>query len=706
MAVGLRISAAVARLFNLGSYSTTSVHDYANVLVPLEAAHNYSHAARIGRSEYEAPLGDEDGHAGLFEEEEGLHSGSQADVENGERRKHKHNVSGASLGDDSDNANDNANDNEVSAASSILPMRACEYSIEGLRRAVRQRNDDDKHGRQQWTDYELKSKLINKAIQDIGMGWYNWQLFFLCGFGWFADNLWMQGISLILPSLSAEFGVAEKTVRYTTSALYLGLCFGSFFWGIGSDVMGRRLAFNCTLLITSIFGTLAAYGTSWGMVCALVAALGFGVGGNLPVDGALFLEFLPDASSSLLTLLSVWWPVGQLCSSLLAWLQIVDEGAADTTDKAGWRLFIRTIGIMTFVMFAVRFFVFRLFESPKYLLSRGRQSEAVAVIHGLAHRNGTKTWLTEDILEAVADERKGFLRRDSRETDDGSNFVGYDAMNNDDDSDNDDDGNDHDEARLVDGRNRRRGSAINALHGSTTQTTTLVRDRLKAFSGEHLRPLFRTRHLGIATALIWFIWATIGLGYPLFNAFLPQYLSHGGSPSTVSTQRRESNELDALTAGTPSSVTYRNYAITSIAGVPGSLLAAYTVDSPSPLLGRRGTLAGSTVISAVFLFLFVTFGHTPGWQLFFSCVEAFSQNIMYGVLYAFTPEIFPAPVRGAGTGVASFLNRITGLVAPVIAATLPGDGATGPIYLSAALILSAFFGMILIPIETRGRQRL
>lgn len=38
----------------------------------------------------------------------------------------------------------------------------------------------------------VKSKLINKAIGDIGMGRYNWQLFFLCGFGWFADNLWIQ----------------------------------------------------------------------------------------------------------------------------------------------------------------------------------------------------------------------------------------------------------------------------------------------------------------------------------------------------------------------------------------------------------------------------------------------------------------------------------------------------------------------------------
>jgi MFS family permease len=153
-------------------------------------------------------------------------------------------------------------------------------------------------------------------------------------------------------------------------------------------------------------------------------------------------------------------------------------------------------------------------------------------------------------------------------------------------------------------------------------------------------------------------------------------------------------------------IAYRNYAITSIFGVPGSLLAAYLVDRPSPFLGRRGTLASSTFLSAVFLFFFVMWGNTSFMQLVFSCISAFFQNIMYGVLYAFTPEIFPAPVRGAGTGVASFLNRITGLMAPILAANVPGDSAETPIYISAALILIAFVSICLIPIETRGAQRL
>jgi hypothetical protein len=33
-----------------------------------------------------------------------------------------------------------------------------------------------------------KSKVINKAMTDMGMGRYQWCLFVLCGFGWMADK--------------------------------------------------------------------------------------------------------------------------------------------------------------------------------------------------------------------------------------------------------------------------------------------------------------------------------------------------------------------------------------------------------------------------------------------------------------------------------------------------------------------------------------
>ena len=52
-------------------------------------------------------------------------------------------------------------------------------------------------------------------------------------------------------------------------------------------------------------------------------------------------------------------------------------------------------------MFVCRFFLFHLFESPKFLLARGRQSEAVATVHGIAYKNKKKTWLSEEVLNAI-----------------------------------------------------------------------------------------------------------------------------------------------------------------------------------------------------------------------------------------------------------------------------------------------------------------
>lgn len=451
------------------------------------------------------------------------------------------------------------------------------------------------------------------------------------------DNLWLQGVALTLDPVAAEFGVSSTNVRYTTLSLFVGLCIGASFWGIASDIIGRRLAFNCTLAIAGIFGLAAGGAPNWIGLCALYACVGLGVGGNLPVDGALFLEFLPFESGNLLTLLSVWWPVGQLISSLLAWAFIPNfscSSDATTCTKAenwGWRYFVLALGALTFVMFLCRFFLFHLYESPKFLLSRGRQSEAVACVHGIAAHNKQKTWLTEDILNQI-------------------------------------------------------GGDPDVVEHQKLSTMEIIQRSLGKFSTQRIGPLFHGWKLAVTTVLIWFMWTTIGMGYPLFNAFLPQYLSQNGAGGT-----------------TPTSIVYRNYAITSVVGVPGSLIACYTVNIK--YIGRKGTMAIATAISGMFLFLFTTSTDT-GTQLAFSSLEAFFQNIMYGVLYAYTPEVFPAPNRGTGTGISSFLNRLAGLCAPIVAIHASSASPSAPIYAAGGLFFAAFVAMVLVPIETMGKQSL
>jgi hypothetical protein len=59
------------------------------------------------------------------------------------------------------------------------------------------------------------------------------------------------------------------------------------------------------------------------------------------------------------------------------------------------------MGGFMLVLFVIRFFVFHLYESPKFLMGRGRDAEAVEVVHKVAQYNGTTSSLTLDMLRGV-----------------------------------------------------------------------------------------------------------------------------------------------------------------------------------------------------------------------------------------------------------------------------------------------------------------
>jgi MFS family permease len=79
-------------------------------------------------------------------------------------------------------------------------------------------------------------------------------------------------------------------------------------------------------------------------------------------------------------------------------------------------------------------------------------------------------------------------------------------------------------------------------------------------------------------------------------------------------------------------------------------------------LGRKGTLSLSTVATGAFLYATTT-AVTSNQLLGWNCAFSFFSNIMYAVLYAYTPEIFPTKDRGTGNALAASANRIFGIMA-------------------------------------------
>lgn len=77
-------------------------------------------------------------------------------------------------------------------------------------------------------------------------------------------------------------------------------------------------------------------------------------------------------------------------------------------------------------------------------------------------------------------------------------------------------------------------------------------------------------------------------------------------------------------------------------------------------------------------------------------------NIMYAVLYAYTPEIFPTKDRGTGNALTASANRIFGIMAPLIGIYADLQTAA-PVYVSGALFVAAGALVLALPFETRGK---
>ncbi|KAF4492825.1 MFS siderochrome iron transporter 1 [Colletotrichum fructicola Nara gc5] len=438
--------------------------------------------------------------------------------------------------------------------------------------------------------YEAKARVLNRAIQDIGMGWYQWQLFVVVGFGWASDNLWPIVTSLIFTPIANEFKPTRPPLLSLSQNI--GLLAGAMFWGFGCDIFGRKIAFNLTLGLTAVWGMIAAGAPNFAAIGIFAAFWSFGVGGNLPVDSAIFLEFLPGTHQYLLTVLSIDWAIaqGQTCTK---------------SNNMGWRYFIVTIGGLTLVMFLVRFALFTIYESPKYLMGKGRDEDAVRIVHEVARRNGKITSLSVEDLKAC--EPEGYVAR--------------------------------------------------------TDATAAVKRNLEKLDLSHVRVLFSTPRLALSTGLIMAVWALIGLGYPLYNAFIPYIQATRGAEIG-----------DGSTY-----VTYRNSLIIAVVGVPGALLGVFLYSSTTALTSNA----------------------LLGWN----CAFNFSSNVMYAVLYGFTPELFPTPQRGTGNALTATCNRIFGIMAPIVA-MFANLKTSAPVYTSGALFIAAGLLVLFMPFESRGKAAL
>ncbi|GAB7325398.1 hypothetical protein MBLNU13_g09429t1 [Cladosporium sp. NU13] len=519
------------------------------------------------------------------------------------------------------------------------------------------------------TLYEKKCVLINREIDNNGFGRYQWYIWGLCGLGYFIDLIWAQAFGLILGPLQQELGFPGDQSGNISVAFSAGLTAGAFVWGFLVDIIGRQWAFNLTCLISAAFGLGLGGCNTYSAFLVVTAFNGFGIGGNIPIDTTICLEFIPQNKRFMLALLSIFQPIGVTICCAIAY-GFIPKYSCDPdftvtnadglvlkscnltggvrpccskADNMGWRYLMFTLGSITLGIFFLRFVVFNFKESPKFLVYRGNDAKAVEVLQHVAKVNKRECGVTLADFEA--------LTAEDASADSGTELFGT---------------------------------------GDKQRTLSLMQKVKLEFVRYGM--LFKGWQMARLTLLVWLIYICDFWGFSLAGYYLPSIFA------------AKNGEL-----GLSIETTYRNYLAIYTPGIVAVVLGSmmYKV----PIFGRQVTMLISAALMAVSIFVFSAVNSQPA-NIGLNMMEYFFQSMFNAVLYGWTPEVFPAPVRGTGSGLASFWGRLFGIIAPLTAQSLlpPGGisadptGAQKVLYLAGGVTLGAVLGIALLPRKQLGKQ--
>ncbi len=167
-----------------------------------------------------------------------------------------------------------------------------------------------------------------------------------------------------------------------------------------------------------------------------------------------------------------------------------------------------------------------------------------------------------------------------------------------------------------------------------------------------------------STLMLWVLWFTVVFSYYGMFLWLPSVMVGKG--------------FDMITS-------FKYVLIMTLAQLPGYFTAAWFIEK----FGRKFVLVSYLIGTAVSAFIFgnaetIVMLLTSGMFLSFFNLGA------WGALYAYTPEQYPAIIRGTGAGMAAAVGRIGGIFGPLLVGSLLTAGY------DIGFIFAIFCGSIII----------
>lgn len=210
---------------------------------------------------------------------------------------------------------------------------------------------------------------ISQIIDRMGVTKFTWLIFILCGVGIMFDGYDNMIVAYTMPQIAKEWGLSKVQTGSLVSWGMLGLMFGGLIAGIISDRIGRKKAMILSCIVYSLFCGLVYWAPDFKTFAILRVLSGIGLGAALPVGMTLVTEYVPSKNRGFF--------VGSLFAFFtLGWV-IAGAVAIYVVPTWGWR---PTFFLGLLPIFFAFYLVKALPESPRWLLSKGREADAIKII--------------------------------------------------------------------------------------------------------------------------------------------------------------------------------------------------------------------------------------------------------------------------------------------------------------------------------------
>lgn len=229
--------------------------------------------------------------------------------------------------------------------------------------------------------------------------------------GLFVDGYVLSIIGVALATLSPQLGLDAFWQGLIAASALVGIFVGGFIGGALTDKLGRRLLYFVGPVMFVAFSVAQFWVQSGEQLFALRFMIGIAVGIEYPVATAFLVEFLPKKQRGpCLASLNVMWFAGAAAAFIVA------ESLLHVGGENGWRWTLASTAVIGALLFIIRLGTP---ESPRWLMSKGRHSEAEAVIRRVygprfslanlpENRDGRKLKI-RDLLHAGYGKRMAFV---------------------------------------------------------------------------------------------------------------------------------------------------------------------------------------------------------------------------------------------------------------------------------------------------------